>query len=213
MRKCKLRNGIWEWQDMLERWKCGKDVWREEIDWKLSKKGRRTKKRGGEGMEDLEMAKTEQWKNYEMGEYKKDQGPKAGWIEETEERWINNKANQEEWLGPLWNEIINMWSWGISQWRAMMRNKQGVGGKKGMKDNKEFWAQPLVLPLPLFRFLHSHSLNVSHFVSSRSIAPSLYLFLFKRSLLSLSLSLTLSVIYKYSSSLFHALYLSESHVS
>ena len=32
-------------------------------------------------MEDLPMAKTEQWKNCEMGEYKKDEGPKTGWIE------------------------------------------------------------------------------------------------------------------------------------
>ena len=48
-------------------------------------------------MEDLEMAKTEQWKNCEMGDYKKMRDQKRDGYKETEERWVNdNRANQEE---------------------------------------------------------------------------------------------------------------------
>ena len=81
--------------EKMEMWQ--KTSGEKKIDSKISKKGRRTKKRGGQGMEDLEMVKTEQWKNCEMGDYKKMRDPKRDGYKETEERWINdNRANQEE---------------------------------------------------------------------------------------------------------------------
>ena len=47
-------------------------------------------------MEDLEMAKTEQWKN--LGEYKKDDRPETGWIERNRRKMDKQQQGQSRRL-------------------------------------------------------------------------------------------------------------------
>ena len=166
------------------------------------------KERGGEGMVDWESARTVEWRYLRDGERSRRDGK-----EPRQKGWIRKRGAKQRV-----NERTNKGKYRERQWKTARRGKQGMGGKKGTKDQRSFsvflnsfdslsvcsrqsllvfnllsWSVSLPLPSHVFSFCLS-SLNPSLPLSCFCLALSFFYIYIYLSLSFFSLSLSLSLL-------------------